>query len=426
MDTNFNAGKRKSLLHQKAFTLEKSPKGKGAEDLKGSFNFPTESFTLGSTAAVAGAAGVAYGAAAMGTALMGGPAASMVGMGAMAGLGAVGALMGGMLGGIVGKELGKELSKEFGKAYKENKTERARNKDGRFRTKSGSTHVDTLRETYGLNFAAGLPGNMPLQVLRAATGTSLTQMVKDPKKIDKARPKLAEWEAPEAAPGGRTRNADGRIRQKRGDTKIDTLRKAYGLDFAAQLPGNWPLQLIRGATGMSLTQLTENPDKIKEALPKIAAAAVKMDEALDLQGNKAQLKQDVKAADEGPNDLLIGAPGHVVATDPNTGTTVMSSDDGSFTKSEKIEGSFFHQSATYQEGAKETTVQLSNPKSDGVAKSISVKVDNESGAITQIEDPIAKFGIDLNRHYREGQARFDEPGPRSAESAPPEGQARSV
>lgn len=418
MDTNFNASKAgpKSIRHKKVFTIE-TPSTVDGKAIKGSPNLglPWESLNIGAAAVGAGV----YGAMAVGSVgMLGGMAGGLVGTGALVGFGAVGAMMGGMFGGILGKELGKELSQEFTKAYKEAKTERTRNKDGRFRTKSGTTQVDTLRETYGLNFAAGLPGNMPLQVLRAATGTSLTQMVKDPKKIDKARPRLAEWEAPEAAPGGRTRNADGRIRQKRGDTRIDTLRKAYGLDFAAQLPGNWPLQILRGATGMSLSQLTENPDKIKEALPKIAADAVKMDEALDLQGNKAKLQQEVKAADDGPNDLMPG-PGNVMATDPKTGTTVMSGFDGSVTKSEKIEGSFFRTSATYQEGDTETTVHLSNLKSDGVAKSITVKVDNESGDITQIEDPIKKFGVDLNRHYRDAERRDGELRPRNTLDYPP-------
>lgn len=181
-------------------------------------------------------------------------AAGTLGM-ATAGLGA---LIGGAIGGAAGLALGDpKLAKKFVSLQKQEATQRTRNADGRFRTKSGTTQIATLRETYGEGFAAGLPGNMPLQVLRAATGTSLTQMVKNPDKVDKAKEKLSDWKAPELAPGGRTRNADGRIRQKRGDTKLSTLRKTYGLDFAQQLPGNLPLAILRASTGMSLSELVE-------------------------------------------------------------------------------------------------------------------------------------------------------------------------
>ena len=67
--------------------------------------------------------------------------------------------------------------------------------------------------------------------------------------------------------------ADGTIRQKRSDTKIDTLRKTYGMDFAAQLPGNWPLAILRESTGMSLTELVSSPDAVQQAFPGFTAAA---------------------------------------------------------------------------------------------------------------------------------------------------------
>ena len=116
-------------------------------------------------------------------------------------------------------------------------------------------------------------GNMPLQVLRASTGLSLTQLVKNPDKIAEKKEELSSWEPPKPAPGGRTRNADGTIRRKRSDTKIDTLRKTYGMDFAAQLPGNWPLAILRESTGMSLTELVNSPDVVREALPDITTGA---------------------------------------------------------------------------------------------------------------------------------------------------------
>ncbi|MGE0494543.1 MAG: hypothetical protein AB7S38_35365 [Vulcanimicrobiota bacterium] len=163
---------------------------------------------------------------------------------------------------------------DFARELDAQRTHNTRNADGRFRVKSGRTQLETLREQYGANFAAGLPGNMPLQVLRAATGLSLTQLLKQPEAIDKARPELSEWKAPETAPGERSRNANGQIRAKRGDTHIDTLRKNYGLDFAAGLPGNWPLAFLREATGMTLSQLVANPEALKEVTPELAAASL--------------------------------------------------------------------------------------------------------------------------------------------------------
>ncbi|MBN9414575.1 MAG: hypothetical protein J0I12_04010 [Candidatus Eremiobacteraeota bacterium] len=59
------------------------------------------------------------------------------------------------------------------------------------------------------------------------------------------------------APGlnGRHRNQDGRIRAKRSDTLVETLRQTYGETFASGFPGGWTLGLVREVTGQSLTQL---------------------------------------------------------------------------------------------------------------------------------------------------------------------------
>jgi hypothetical protein len=239
---------------------------------------PKESVTFGASPDLM-SPGIAVGMGAAATALMG--AGSLAGLSAgltcFAGVGAAGALIGGAMGAALGKELGGVLSKNAEEVANKQRTRRA---DGRFRTKSGATQIDSLRETYGPNFAAGLPGNMPLQVLRASTGMSLTQLVKNPDAISQKKEELNAWEPPKPAPGGRTRNADGRIRQKRSDTKIDTLRKTYGLDFAAQLPGNWPLAILRHATGKSLSQLVDTPDIIKAALPDMKTNASGPDNAL--------------------------------------------------------------------------------------------------------------------------------------------------
>ncbi len=179
----------------------------------------------------------------------------------------IGGMLGGMIGGaiVAGGALAASAAllgaglKDLGK-YAPKPELPSRNADGRFRAKSGSTHIETLRDTYGEGFAAGLPGNMPLQLLRSATGLSLTKMVKNPDTLLEARQDLKDWKAPETAPNGRIRNADGTFRQKRGDTKIDTLRKTYGMDFAAQLPGNFPLALLREISGKSLSQLVAHPE----------------------------------------------------------------------------------------------------------------------------------------------------------------------
>jgi hypothetical protein len=59
---------------------------------------------------------------------------------------------------------------------------RFRDKDGEIRHKNGNTRVDTLRETYGDNFAPGVRGDMHLDTLLDRTGAkSLSELVKNKK-----------------------------------------------------------------------------------------------------------------------------------------------------------------------------------------------------------------------------------------------------
>jgi hypothetical protein len=56
---------------------------------------------------------------------------------------------------------------------------RCRDNNGEIRHKNGSTRVDTLRETYGDNFAPGVRGDMKLDTLLERTGSgSLSQLLK--------------------------------------------------------------------------------------------------------------------------------------------------------------------------------------------------------------------------------------------------------
>jgi hypothetical protein len=59
---------------------------------------------------------------------------------------------------------------------------RSRDKDGEIRHKNGNTRVDTLRETYGDNFAPDVRGDMHLDTLLDRTGAkSLSELVKSKK-----------------------------------------------------------------------------------------------------------------------------------------------------------------------------------------------------------------------------------------------------
>jgi hypothetical protein len=56
---------------------------------------------------------------------------------------------------------------------------RCRDNNGEIRHKNGATRVDTLRETYGDNFASGMRGDMKLDTLLERTGSkSLSQLLK--------------------------------------------------------------------------------------------------------------------------------------------------------------------------------------------------------------------------------------------------------
>jgi hypothetical protein len=53
---------------------------------------------------------------------------------------------------------------------------------------------------------------------------------------------------------GRHRDADGRISQKRADTKLNTLRKDYP-GLAPGQPGSTSLGALRDSTGKSLSKM---------------------------------------------------------------------------------------------------------------------------------------------------------------------------
>lgn len=122
--------------------------------------------------------------------------------------------------------------------------QRTRNLDGRFRLKRGDTHLSTLERTYGE--ISDRRADTHLSTLREINGLSLSKLVHQ-------QPEVTH------APGlnGRHRNQDGRIRQKRSDTLVDTLRQTYGENFASGFPGGWTLGLVREVTGQSLTQLAK-------------------------------------------------------------------------------------------------------------------------------------------------------------------------
>ena len=53
----------------------------------------------------------------------------------------------------------------------------------------------------------------------------------------------------------RCRDRDGEIRQKRGDTRVGTLRETYGSDFAPGVRSDTRLDTLRERTGESLSQM---------------------------------------------------------------------------------------------------------------------------------------------------------------------------
>jgi len=61
---------------------------------------------------------------------------------------------------------------------------------------------------------------------------------------------------------GRHRDEDGRIHEKMGNTRIDTLRGTYGEDFAAGHRGDMKLENLLKETGAnSLTDFLKNHNK---------------------------------------------------------------------------------------------------------------------------------------------------------------------
>lgn len=54
---------------------------------------------------------------------------------------------------------------------------------------------------------------------------------------------------------GRQRDENGQIREKRGDTRVETLRQEYGADFASGYRSDTKLETVREDTGKSLSEL---------------------------------------------------------------------------------------------------------------------------------------------------------------------------
>lgn len=119
---------------------------------------------------------------------------------------------------------------------------RTRNLDGRFRQKRGDTHLSTLEDRYGE--ISDRRGDTHLSSLRQLRGLSLSQLVKTDPEVTHA-PGLND----------RHRNQNGRLRQKRSDTLVKTLRQTYGPGFAPGVPGDWSLGLLRWVTDQSLSQM---------------------------------------------------------------------------------------------------------------------------------------------------------------------------
>ena len=57
---------------------------------------------------------------------------------------------------------------------------------------------------------------------------------------------------------GRQRDQDGQIRQKRSDTKVETLREEYGQGFAKGFRSDARLGTVREATQKSLHELVRD------------------------------------------------------------------------------------------------------------------------------------------------------------------------
>jgi hypothetical protein len=56
----------------------------------------------------------------------------------------------------------------------------------------------------------------------------------------------------------RQRDENGQIREKRGDTRVRTLREEYGEDFAKGYRSDTKLETLREKEGKTLTELLKN------------------------------------------------------------------------------------------------------------------------------------------------------------------------
>jgi hypothetical protein len=128
---------------------------------------------------------------------------------------------------------------------------RSRNKNGRFRQKRADTHLGTLEKQYGE--ISDRRSDCHLGTIRTATGKSLTQLVK-------GRPEVTH----EPGINGRTRNQDGALRAKRGDTHMASLAVTYGA--IAGVPGNLHLAVLRALTGHSLNWMVHHKAAVREAV----------------------------------------------------------------------------------------------------------------------------------------------------------------
>lgn len=59
----------------------------------------------------------------------------------------------------------------------------------------------------------------------------------------------------------RGRDENGQIREKNGNTRVDTLRQIYGQDFLPDWRGDAHLETVRNATGKSLSELVREHKK---------------------------------------------------------------------------------------------------------------------------------------------------------------------
>lgn len=133
---------------------------------------------------------------------------------------------------------------------------RTRNQNGQLRQKRGDTHLSTLEKTYGE--ISDRRGDTHLSTLRELSGVSLSKMIH-------LEPEVTH----EYGLAGRHRNQNGRIRAKSGNTRLESIRETYGADFAAGLPGNFPLGILRAATGLSLTKMLDNPEVVAKAVSQL-------------------------------------------------------------------------------------------------------------------------------------------------------------